>query len=287
MGKRKETNDIILPAEIISGNMLLDDILDCETGEVMDIAETVAELEVCEQQIALGFIQTALALKTIRDKKLYLARCNSMKEYISITFNDEFSLRTAERYLRIADAFNESTFKKFKGTPMKLLLEITGSDELTDEANDPESNAADVIRKAKEQERKKLKKKMDELETVIDGKEAMLEGLRESTSRKDDEIGRLKNAISGMASKKGIDPEKIIFITQKQEALALVEESFNYVLESLGNINNIPQELMDADLTAKLSYTMSAIKAGIRRIENAFFIQLTTANDEIGILPEE
>ncbi len=261
------------------------EIVDEETGEVFNAAEMEKQLLFFEQQIAFGCVQIALALKSIRDEKLYLFRCKSMKEYMSEYL--PMSPRHAERHLQIADSFSDKALKKFTKTPMKLLLEISRDDELLAFANDPDSEADKVIKKARELEKRKYEKKIADMEDIIDGKEALLEGLRDQTTQKDTEIEKLKNALNKIVSDKGIDPAKAIFITQKKEALALIEEAFSHISGLLGDISNIPQDLMDAELTSKLTYTVAAVKAGIHRVEDAFFMQLANANESVSILPGE
>jgi len=259
--------------------------VDDETGELITFSpDDENELLSIEQNITFNYIQLSLGLKTIRDRKLYLLRADSMKDYCQEFLRMSYS--HMHRYLKIADAFTYKSLEKFSETPMRILLEISRDENLLEEANDPESDVNDIIKKAREQERKKLKKKMDEMEEVIDGKETLLEGLRDIVDRKDEEIARLKNALENIATKKGIDADQLVFVTQKQEALALIEESFTTILKHLGYMNNIPQELMDAELTTRLTFTVSAIKAGLHRIEDAFFHQIVSANDEIALIPE-
>ncbi|MFA5518836.1 MAG: hypothetical protein WDA74_06215, partial [Spirochaetota bacterium] len=141
--KDKKQNDIMFPMTKIIG----DNILDVETGEVINTADAESRLVIFEQQIASGCIQIALALKTIRDENLYLARCNSMAEYIEKYL--PISLKHAQKHLQIADAFNSKALKRFRGAPMNMLLEISRNEELLEEANDPGSDPHDVVQKAR------------------------------------------------------------------------------------------------------------------------------------------
>lgn len=276
MGKKNQTNALILPAEI----------LDEETGEIINTAEIEARLLFFEQQAALGFIQTATAFKIIRDERLYLARAASMKDYIN-TYFKTLSLRTVELYLQIADAFSGHALEKFTGTPMKLLLEIARNDELLDEANDPESDADEVVKKAREQEKRKFQKKLDKVEEINRGQEALLNDLHERLDEKDDEIDKLKSSIQTLINRKDVDPSKVVFITQKKEASGIIDESMVQILTSLGMLNAIPHELLDAELSGKLSQCISAIDAGVRRLRDFYSSYVVTPADHADLVPGE
>lgn len=276
----KKKNELV-PA-VIDSEMQAE-IVNDETGEVFNRADVESRLVFFEQQIASGCIQIALALKTIRDEKLYLARCKSMTQYM-----EEFipiSLKHAEKHLQIADAFSGGALEKYKKTPMNLLLEIARNDELLKEANDPESEVDEVIRRAKEQEKKKLQKKLDKNDEVIRGQEALLADLRGRMREKDEEIHKLKNSIQSLISKKDIDPSKIVFMTQKKEAMGVIDECMVQILDCLGTLNNIPYDLLDAELSGKLSQCVSAVEAGVRRLVDFYSSYIITNADTADLVP--
>lgn len=275
MAKKNQGNELILPAEIVND----------ETGEIMNSADMETRLVFFEQQIAFGCIQIALALKTIRDERLYLARCSSIKEYIEEYI--PISLRHAERHLQIADAFNSKALEKFKNTPLTVLLEISRNGDLLEEANDPDIDADDVIKKVRDQEKRKFEKKLDKNREVIQGQEALLEDLRERVGEKETEIARLKWTIQDLIAKKDVDPSKVVFVTQKKEAFGVIDESMVQILDSLGTLNNIPYELLDAELSGKLSQCISAIEAGVRRLKDFYSSYVITPADSAGLVPGE
>lgn len=244
--------------------------------------ETAAQyLAHCEQQIAFGCIQMATALKIIRDRRLYLLReCTSFEQYVDAYL--PISGRSARRYLQIADAINEDALRKLEGASMKALLTIAGSPELAAEANESGSEAAELLAKAKARYERSLKEK----EQVIEGKDSLMQTLRESNEDKDKTIRELQETVQRIAQEKGIDINLYNYVRHKKEAMALVEEGLVTVAKSLGEINAIPAELMDAELTSRITYYIAAVKHGLSRIEETFFLQLKTAA-EIGILPEE
>lgn len=272
MGKRKHQNDGILPAEIV----------DTETGEVIG-ADSESKLIFFEQQIAAGCIQIALALKAIRDERLYLVRCGSMKEYIEDYL--PISLRNAERHLQIADAFSDKALEKFHGTPMTVLLEISRNDELLEQANEPDADSEDIVKKIREQERKKYQKKMEKNEEVIQGQDTLLNDLRDRINEKEDEIDKLKKTIHSLIGKKDVDPSRVVFITQKKEAMGVIDESMVMILDALGTLNTIPHELLDAELSAKLSQCIAAVGAGVIRLRDFYSSYVVTPADSADLVP--
>ena len=289
MGKRKNTQDSVVDDNDIIPMEVPVKVWQGEPDEMPDPAVMGKRLAFWEHQIAAGATQMAIALKAIKDEKLYLAReYDSMEAYIKDCI--PLSLRTVQYYLQIADALNEKTLEKFSGTPMKLLIEISRSEELREEANSDDADADDVVKKAREYEKKRYEKRISEYKEIIDAKETLLQDLRDKSqeviNRKDDEIDKLKNAVQSMAARDGIDPDRLVFVTQKQEAIALIEDILTSTLRQLSDITNIPHDLMDPELTGRLTYAVSAIKSGIGRIEDTFFIELKTANENVNIIPE-
>lgn len=276
MAKTKNNQTDIIPAEII----------DYETGEVLNTAEMEKRLFFLEQRMAFSATQIALDLKEIRDGNLYLCRgYKSLKEYVEDCI--PLSLRTVQYHLQIADSLNGQALEKFSGTPMKLLIEIARNEELRDEANGEDSEADDIVKKARELERKKYQKKIDYCEEIIDGKEKLLSDSRETVKRLNEEIEKLKNAVSEMAASKGIDPDRLVFVTQKKEVISLIQEVLTTNLRLFSDITNIPHELVDdPETTGMLINALSAIKGGIIRIEDTFFMQLRPANNSIDVIPE-
>jgi hypothetical protein len=273
--RNNQTTDII-PAEII----------DYETGEVMNTAEMEKRLFFLEQQIAFSATQIALSLKEIRDGKYYLCRnFKSMQEYVEKSL--PWGISTVKNYRQVADTLNEKTLQKLSNAPMRILIEIARNEELKEEANSEDTDTDDIVKKARELERKKYQKKIDEYEGIIDGKETLLENSRETVKRQNEEIDKLKNAVSEMAASKGIDPDRLVYVTQKKEAIALIQEVLTTNLRLLSDITNISHELVDdPEVSGMLMNAISAMKVGINRIEDTFFMQLKAANNSIDIIPE-
>lgn len=269
---------------------ITNEVIDPETGEVLNTAtlqEMEKKLAVLEQLIGASYLQVALALRTIRDERLYLCRCTSFNEYIENYL--PFSVRHAYRYLQLADSFTPSALKKLeKNAPMQLVLQIAKDDDLVEQINTAtdEDEIKKLIEQARQKERARIQKQIDQMQQMLEGKEAIIESLRNESLQKEQAIERLKDAVQKAATRE-IDPNEIIFITHKKEALALLEESFAYILQKLNEIANIPHELLDPDVVGKLNYVVVAIKSAIKRIEDIYFTYLVQPNERVSILPED
>lgn len=276
MTKTKNNQTDIIPAEVI----------DHETGIALNTTDMEKRLLFLEQQIAFSATQIALSLKEIRDGKYYLCRnYKSMQEYIEQCLPWGFA--TVKNYLQVADTLNEKTMHKLSNAPMRVLIEIARNEELRDAANSEDSDADDIVQKARELERKKYQKKIDYCEEVITGKEKLLQNSRETVKQLEETIDNYKKQVSEMASREGIDPDRLVFITQKKEAISLIQEVLTTNLRLFSDITNIPHELVnDPETTGMLINALSALKGGIYRIEETFFMQLQVANSSIDIIPE-
>ena len=263
-------------------------LIDSETGEIINTTDMERRLVFLEQQIGLSAMQIAQALKEVKDERLYLCRgYKSMKEYVEDCL--PLSLSAVKRYLQIADSFSEKAMQKLAGTPIKLLLEISRNEELKEEANSEDAEANDVIKKARELEKRKYAKKLSEYEEIIDGKEVLLGDLRDTVKEKNAKIEELRGALEKMATQKGIDPGRLIFVQQKVDALALIEESISFNHRMLGDISNIPHELIDAEVAGRLSIAVASIETSLGIIKNTFFAQLVpvVTDNEFDLVPEE
>jgi vacuolar-type H+-ATPase subunit I/STV1 len=276
--KNNHTTDIV-PVEITD--------IDYETGEIINKSDMEQRLFFLEQRMALDLSQIVYDLKEIRDYQFYQCRgYRSMHEYVDECL--PFSIATVKRFLQIADALSENALKKLDNAPIKLLLEIARNEELRDEANSEDADVNDIVKRAKELERKKLQKKINDYESVLSGKDTLLRNSEEAVQRQREEIERLEKALNEIAATKDIDRDRFVYINQKQDAISLIQDVLTTNLKLLSDITKISHELMnDPEIAGMLVNAMAALKTGIYRIEETYFMQLTTANNNIDILPED
>lgn len=265
-------------------------------------AEPESRLIMIEQQIALGYVQVALGLKTIRDEQLYVVyNFDSMQSYCLERL--KMSPRHMHRHLQIADAFGEKVLGKIakSNVPMNALLAMAKDQELAEniEGMDVEQDKvvysdgtfeplSGVISRALEREKKNAKKKLDDASNVISSKEALLEDYKTRIQEEKSENEKLKKVIQELTLRKDIDPGRLVFITQKREAMNLLDESSTVLVRTFGNIGGIPHELLDAELTMRLAEIVASIEAGVQRIREEYgpAVFIPDAKMPSGFIPE-
>ncbi len=264
-------------------------VRDKESGEVISITpEMQTKLNTLEFGIISNWVQTAISLKTIKDEKLYLVRSDSWGEYVREYLHESlgFSERQVSRHLQIASTYSEKVLQKAsKGTPMQSLIDISRDPQLVEQFNEGEveidgdrvvyadgtfDSLSAVRERVRKETAKKYQKQLEAKEIQAKGQDAMLSDYRERLQSMHDEQEQLRSTIKKLVSDKGIDPKTIVFVTQKREAISLIEQHGAKIIELLGDLSNIPQELLDADVTARLTSTIAMMQAGTVRLKEHY-----------------
>lgn len=257
------------------------EVIQTQNSLPADRSEKLAKLE---NQVAMGFIQMVLALKEIDDEKLYLEKdYNSMTDYAG----DVFKLKPSQvsRFLSIGRAFSSQFLSKASKAklPMTALLEASKNTEIVDEleamniqddkvvySDGTFEPLSSVISRALERERKQAKKKLAEAESVIQGKQAIVEDYKSRLEEQKEENEKLKKVIQEITCRKDIDPRTLVYITQKKEALNVLDENSMILIRAFGAIGGIPHELLDTEVTMRLTEVIASIEAGLQRIREEY-----------------
>jgi len=93
-------------------------------------------------------------------------------------------------------------------------------------------------------------------------------GKREAEARQ--EIDQLRDTLSRAVSEQGLDPDRAVYITQKRQAIELIDEALDRAARAVADLEGIPYELIDAELSVKLSSAISAIDAGVYRVREHY-----------------
>lgn len=264
--------------------------IDVETGhEVAFTGEDIHDLKLFEQAIVSSWIQEAVALRNIANRKLYLLRdCASMKDYLMEYYNKSYT--HAKRLLFITGKINPERLTDLTEVPMTKLLEIARNDGVVDMLNDGEANVEgdrvvyadgsfesldDVVNRAKREVRReeehaqeKLKVKLGKQKDVLDGKDFMLKNLENQLQESIDRASRLEESLQSLMSEKGVDPKTIVFVTHRKQAVDLIDESMREALKRMAAIDNIPKDLVDAELGGHMALAVSAVEAACERIRD-------------------
>ena len=263
---------------------------DADTGKEIAFTEVdVQDLRLFEQAIVASWIQEAVALRNIANRKLYLLHdCPTMKDYLMEYYKKSY--RHALRLLFITNKINPDKLTDLTEIPMTKLLEIARDDGMVDMINDGEANIEadkvvyadgtfeslnDVIARTKreakreeDQERDKLKSKIDKANTKLSGKDFMIKNLEDQLQESIDRTKRLEESLQSLMSEKGVDPKTIVFITHKKQAVELIDESMRDALKRLADIDNVPKDLVDAELGGRMALAVSSVEAACERIRD-------------------
>lgn len=273
-------------AEILPAEQAGTEFTDHETGEVVTLTEEDRnQLILAEQQLAWNWIQFSLSLKIIRDRRLYLFRSPSLRDYCIEHLR--LSPRHIYRHLQVADTFSETTLKKISksNVPMTNLLQLARDESIVEQLNDGRAQIdddrvvyadgtseplAEALERVREAERKTARKKLDDVRDAADKKDILIKDYRERIAERDGKIDELKKTIQELATHNDVDPERYVFVTQKKEALEMLDQAEYQLLSVFSAVNAIPHELLDSDLTFKLGGVIAAIEAGAQRVREQY-----------------
>lgn len=268
--------------------MQIKEYIDEATGEMISFTDgDQRELDLLESQVAAGYFQIAVALKTIRDRKLYLLRGNnSMKEYVENHFHQSY--RTAQRYLQIADSFaNSKNRDELQQLPFSKLLELSQSEYAVSALND-ESEISDGFVQFNNGEKESLSEFIDRirqetLSTVespddiktklkrktedLKNKKLILERMEQQIEEREAKIAELENAVNNL-SNGTIDPSTIVVASTKKQIIDLIANSEALTLKSLNQIDSLNQDLFDAEMCGRFSIAIGGIEATLQSIKS-------------------
>jgi len=278
MAKRK--NDIIA----------VKDFTDPDTGDVIQLTgDDEKAIQLCEQEIKVGFLRIAFALKTIRDRKLYFLReCTSMRQYISDHL--DYSYAKGMRLMSIADAYKDADPDLLEQFSQGTLLELARNPELAAEVQGAEVGDGEVrlpdgevmgykefvnkitreLGKLAEERESKHVKKLAVQKDQLHGKDELLKLYEERLQESEQKNKDLQKAMMDLTMRKDVDPRKLVFITQKKEALRLVDEVETRFVQILGDAIGVPHELLDPEISMKITHMIASLDAGLIRLREYY-----------------
>jgi hypothetical protein len=262
-----------------------------------------------KSQMKDSLAAVGLSLRTIRDQKYYLMDdCGSMSEWLLNTWGS--SIRTAQRLLEVADAFDSiPNANEIMSLPLTHLLTMkkdpatmealrSGDLQIDDgHAILPTGETMDLpsfVRKIKKETETEIRSKESRLkEQLNNSKEAthtMEEALEKSEAEKAEIIGKLKTlekTINDLMQKKDLDGMRVAFVTQRDEAAVLLDDSMTIILDHLGQIDNIPHDLVDGKLAGHFGRTLAGIESAMERIRDRWspIIYTPTGGDREQMVP--
>lgn len=273
------------------------------TGQDQFILTTI------EKRIVGNFIQIGVDLNTIKERKLYLLReCDSMREYIAIAFAK--SLSYAQSLMKIGRDFGSNP-SQFDGMTLPQIL-LLHNDEDTKKALKDGSMSIDngqvimpsgesmdlptytktIEKKAAIEIKSKETKLKDQLSDAKSANNALQDTINHAAQEKSELLNKLNSyekTIQDLMQKKDLDGMRVAFVTHRDEAATMMDESLMVILDHLGHIDNIPHDLVDAKLSGHFARTIAGIESAVERIRDRWspIIYTPTAGSDRGqMVPE-
>jgi hypothetical protein len=80
---------------------------------------------------------------------------------------------------------------------------------------------------------------------------------------------------------------RVAFVTQRDEAAVLLDDSMTIILDHLGQIDNIPHDLVDGKLAGHFGRTLAGIETAMERIRDRWspIIYTPTGGDREQMVP--
>lgn len=168
---------------------------------------------------------------------------------------------------------------------MQALIEISRDKDLMDELNQGNAeiegdrvvyddgtfeSLAQVRERIKKETAEAYKKKLEEKDLHAKGRETILNDYKEQIKKQQGEYHKMKEALESVINQKGIDADKVMFVTQKKEALSLISDVQARIIEALGDLSYIPDTLLVPDVTAQIASTVAMLSAGAARVREKY-----------------
>ena len=273
-----------------------DEIIDPETGEVVHFSPDAESILVeCERRIKHAAIEMGFVFRRIRDEKLYLLRnCATMEEYLLRT---GLAVRTGQMYMQIADRIHmlPDSDALLQAPPAQIIKLIKDERAFTMlKSGDVSVQEGKVVRVdpasgemiempipefLKEQraawaiENAKKKETSDEELLKLKEMRKTWKTAHEEYRQKEIElyhrIEGLEQTIRKLTSPE-TDPNDLVIVTTRKQAIDMLHRASVDILEYCGQIERIPIELVDAELAGAISRTLSAIEAGLSRVNETW-----------------
>ena len=245
-----------LPAE--TGFEMRDSFIDPATNAVVQVQETqVSNLMSLELQIATSMTSMMLALRQVRDERLYLLRSDTFEDYLRMI---GIAPRTARRQLQIADAFGDSkSFSEISKLPQTLLLEVAKNDDLAQQLRDGEVRTADgeilSIEEIVNSGNVKLKSELEKSQKNFRNYKKKYEEADEDRKLRSAELNEYKERLG----------KDFTRITKKKDAMAALfaaEGEINSVIATLDQIDTDEVEVVGklGSLIGQIKYAMDALE---------------------------
>ncbi len=237
-------------------------VTDPETGlKVKVTKEMIMVLMNAERVITTNMEQLALALKTIRDDKLYLLyEIGSMGEYLEKRFS--FSERFGYSLLKFADVFGDSKhFSEIMHQPRRLLELASKDDNLAKQLKDGEVTMPDGTRLSLKELKKEFANELvSELERTKSDLKATKKEARENKQLAEEQGKTLAHYEDSLAE------GNFKKITKKKEVMAELFAIDAQAADMVKRLDSIESE--EPEVVSQLVKTLTGVLAGFSQVQN-------------------
>ena len=213
-----------------------------------NIEKTTAEILILKDQTAQNIIEIGKRLIEVKENLQHGEYLNWLKESV------DFTERTAQRFVKVATAFSNTTPVSHLGT--RKLFALAGLDEEDRREVMQENNVEDMTTRELEQvvkEKKEIKKQLEE-------EQEYSEELQQAIKEKENQIRALQNEIENIQTPKKEIIEKEVVKEVVPENLILEKQALEKELETLRKRaekaeNTLSRMKLDKEISQDKVYT--------------------------------
>lgn len=256
------------------------EITDSETGDVIQLSESdFSEFVTAQQEMhtgalnaALGKIQFSRGLHKIQTKKLYLFVAESFTDYA--TNHLKMSRTQAYNFTRLAERFAQSpAFDKIMALPVSTALELARDMDFVDQVNEDNSAVVDKILESKLGDLKeKLKNQKDKAADLQNKISVDRDTYNQRERDYENKITSLEKTIDAMAGERGLDPERLKKIANKNDLMHSIQDSELKINAIMGKLQDAAEidELRDAEVGIMVNRFLGVMENWIHSVHDAY-----------------
>ncbi|MCB1172170.1 MAG: hypothetical protein KDK39_01335 [Leptospiraceae bacterium] len=269
------------------------------TPEIQTPESRKRRLQQLEMQINQSAFMQCLALQEIRDTQLYLEeKFESMEEYLR-SGKLAIGYRQGTQLLEVINALgsSEATAELMQHNDIKLLTEMINRPDVEriepDSARvifadgserDYNSVLAEHKQEIQAHVQNEVKKEIAKADRDVERSKRSIKELKEQQKHIaadfEEQLENMRRQRDSFAKQLNADPDSIVVITEKNQARKMVHEAFAEISLRIGHLNQVPEELRDAELAANVEQILTALETGVKGLRRDWSAHLFSISEE-------
>jgi hypothetical protein len=247
---------------------------DPETGEQIVLTESgYQKIRSIEQSTMVQEVQRALWLFTIKTEKLFLYYdYKNFAEYAEERMG--ISGRKAYNYTRLAEKFAHSpVFGRIMELPITTALELARDEQFIEEVGQHATGNVDEAMKARlDDMKKKLKNQKDKAADLQNKISVDRDTYIQRERDYENKITSLEKTIDAMAGERGLDPERLKKIANKNDLMHSIQDSELKINAIMGKLQDAAEidELRDAEVGIMVNRFLGVMENWIHSVHDAY-----------------